>query len=343
MRARRRSTVGSDSRSRPTPSRPSSRPGTPSRGARHRSPGSMRLLAHTDVLDVVPDLYERVARWHVGSISRPAWMWPRILKDASQPTAEPYGKGSFVAVHTDTVRCRRRLRVLRRRLGRDVRQEPDGRRQGARPVGRITRGRTGAVAVPARHRPDHDMEGRAAPGRRTGPPGDARLACVRGGPAIRRPVGPHPRRRRRIDGADLRRSSESVTIGVHDPMFPANTGAWTISAAGAERSDQRADVERRHRHPLGRLSGRGVVARPRVDRCCRRTDRDARATRHAVRRAPHPVLRHRLLTRPTCDEASAPRALISSRVGRAGDGDQGPEKMPSLMSSWRDMYSTFGS
>ena len=61
----------------------------------------MRLLPHTQVLDVVPDLYERVARWRVGSISRPAWMWPRILKDASQPTAEPYGKGSFVAVHTD--------------------------------------------------------------------------------------------------------------------------------------------------------------------------------------------------------------------------------------------------
>ncbi len=61
----------------------------------------MRLLPYTDVLDVVAPLYERVARWRVGSISRPAWMWQRILKDASQPTAEPYGKGSFVAVHTD--------------------------------------------------------------------------------------------------------------------------------------------------------------------------------------------------------------------------------------------------
>ena len=63
--------------------------------------GSMRLLGHTEVLDVVPDLYDRVARWRVGSISRPEWMWERILREASRPTETKYGKGSFVAVHSD--------------------------------------------------------------------------------------------------------------------------------------------------------------------------------------------------------------------------------------------------
>lgn len=65
------------------------------------SPGSMRLLPYGDVLEVVPALYERAARWRVGTISRPHWMWPRILKDASQPVESQYGKGSFVAVHRD--------------------------------------------------------------------------------------------------------------------------------------------------------------------------------------------------------------------------------------------------
>ena len=64
-------------------------------------PGSMRLLAYGEVFDVVPLLYERVARWRVGSISRPDWMWKRTLKDAGQPADAPFGKGSFVAVHSD--------------------------------------------------------------------------------------------------------------------------------------------------------------------------------------------------------------------------------------------------
>ena len=65
------------------------------------TPGSVRLLAYGEVLDVVPPLYDAVARWRVGTVSRPTWMWKRTLKDASQPTESPYGKGSFVAVHTD--------------------------------------------------------------------------------------------------------------------------------------------------------------------------------------------------------------------------------------------------
>jgi predicted acetyltransferase len=75
-----------------------SRSATPWRVA--AAPGSMRLLTYGEVFDVVPALYERIARWRVGSISRPDWWWTRVLKDASRPVDSPWGKGSFVAVHT---------------------------------------------------------------------------------------------------------------------------------------------------------------------------------------------------------------------------------------------------
>ena len=64
------------------------------------SPGTMRLLRYDEILGVVPQLYEDIARWRAGTISRPAWWWERTLKDATRPTETPFGKGSFVAVHT---------------------------------------------------------------------------------------------------------------------------------------------------------------------------------------------------------------------------------------------------
>lgn len=71
----------------------------PLRGA--RATGSMRLLRCDEVFDVVPPLYERVARRWVGTIGRPEWMWKRYLKAATEPAPTPFGKGEFVAVHTD--------------------------------------------------------------------------------------------------------------------------------------------------------------------------------------------------------------------------------------------------
>ena len=38
-------------------------------------------------------------------------------------------------------------------------------------------------------------------------------------------------------------AADSVTIGVHDPMFPANTGAWTISATAPNAATRPSDVE----------------------------------------------------------------------------------------------------
>ena len=67
---------------------------TPIRGA--TSAGSLRLLSPEDTDRSLPDLYERVGRRRVGSISRCASWWHRI----TGPTARK-GKASFVVVHSD--------------------------------------------------------------------------------------------------------------------------------------------------------------------------------------------------------------------------------------------------
>ncbi len=71
------------------------------RPLRGRSTGSMRLLHRTELDDVVPQLYERIARWRTGSMSRQGWMWERSLKGAREPTSGNEAPGSYVAVHSD--------------------------------------------------------------------------------------------------------------------------------------------------------------------------------------------------------------------------------------------------
>ncbi len=213
---------------------------TPWRSA--RQPGSIRLLPYTEVLAVTPALYERVARWRAGTISRPAWMWPRILKEASKPVDDPHGKGSFVAVHTDGD-------------GVDdgyVFYEVDWDDAFAgNPVG------VGKV---------HDLWGAS-------PAVELELwrflldiDLIRTWKAEPRPVDEQVRRVMHdsrayeavqrfddqwvrildVDAALTARTygstSANVTIGVDDPMFPANTGPWTVSASGSTRSDLPPDV-----------------------------------------------------------------------------------------------------
>ena len=57
--------------------------------------GSIRLLAHDEVLTTLPPIYARVAR-RPGVIARPAWMWKRYLEKAT----ELGGDAEFVVVHT---------------------------------------------------------------------------------------------------------------------------------------------------------------------------------------------------------------------------------------------------
>lgn len=206
------------------------------------APGSMRLLPYGEVLGVVPPLYERVARWRVGSISRPDWMWKRALRDASRPSDGFFGKGSFVAVHTDAG-------------GTDdgyVHYEVDW--------------NDSFATDPVGHGKVHDLWGAS-------PAVEVELwrfllgiDLVVRWQADTRPVGEPVRRamhdarayetRQRLDeqwvrildvDAALRARSygpvdEPVTIAVDDPMFSDNRRTWSLSATGVNPADGAADV-----------------------------------------------------------------------------------------------------
>ena len=213
-------------------------------------PGSMRLLPYTDVLAVVPPLYERIARWRVGSISRPEWMWPRILKDASQPTAEPYGKGSFVAVHTDTSGTDDGYVFYDVDWDEAFAKNPTG-------AGKVRDlwGRSPEIELELwRYLLDIDLITTwKAEIRPVDEPVRRAMHDSRAYEAVQR-IDDQWIRILDVDAALTARtygaSSNSVTIGVDDPMFPANTGTWTMSASEAARSDRPADV----RVDIGTLS-----------------------------------------------------------------------------------------
>ncbi|MFV0306736.1 MAG: enhanced intracellular survival protein Eis [Desertimonas sp.] len=60
------------------------------------APGSMRILAPGEVLEVLGPLYDRIAR-RPGAIRRPAWMWERYYEHALTVG----GDAEYVAVHAD--------------------------------------------------------------------------------------------------------------------------------------------------------------------------------------------------------------------------------------------------
>jgi predicted acetyltransferase len=206
-------------------------------------PGSTRLIPYDEVLDVVPGLYDRVARWRVGSISRPAWMWPRILKDAASPTDAPFGKGSFVAVHSDAA-------------GNDdgfVSYDVDWDETfGVNPTGtgkvRDVWGASPAVEVELwRYLLDIDL----ITTWKTDPrPVDEPVRRIMHDARAYEAVHRLDEQWVRILDVDVALAARSygpgrgmVNVRVHDPMFASNTGTWTISADGAERNDGPADIE----------------------------------------------------------------------------------------------------
>ena len=259
-------------------------------------PGSMRLLPYTDVLDVVAPLYERVARWRVGSISRPTWMWPRILKDASQPTAEPYGKGSFVAVHTDTDGVDDGYVFYDVDWDETFAKNPTG-------VGKVRDlwGRSPEVELELwRYLLDIDLitTWKSEP-RPVDEPVRRAVHDSRAYEAVQR-FDDQWIRILDVDAALTARTYGSSRLGRDDrrprPDVPDQHGELD-HLGGGRRAQRPAGRHRgRHRHTLGRLPRCGLVARPGVDRRRRRANRAARSSRHAVRGAPDTVLRHRLLT-----------------------------------------------
>ncbi len=206
-------------------------------------PGSMRLLAPSEILDVVPSLYERVARWRVGSISRPAWMWPRIVKEATEPTKEPYGKGSFIAVHSDASGSDDGYVLYDVDWDETFAKNPTG-------AGKVRDMWGASPAVEQelwRYLLDIDLitTWRAE----SRPPDEAVRRAMhdsRAYEAVQR-YDDQWIRILDVDRAFGERTygaePGTVTIGVRDPMFPANDGAWTITSDGATRTDGSPDIE----------------------------------------------------------------------------------------------------
>lgn len=199
--------------------------------------GSFRLLGSDELLDTIPDLYDRVAHHRPGAITRPRSWWPRYLRDALERT-----KASFVVVH----------------------HAADGTADGyahydvAWTDGMLT-GSTGTGEV-------HDLFGADAAVELALWQYLFDLDLVTEWKATERPVDDLVRdaaRDRRghqlrsiedeqwlrlvdVDVALAARAygdaSGSVTIRVHDPRVAANNGTWRVGADGAERTHDDADL-----------------------------------------------------------------------------------------------------
>lgn len=205
--------------------------------------GSMRLLAPNEVLEVVPALYEHVARWRVGSISRPAWMWPRIVKDATQPTKEPYGKGSFVAVHTDAAGNDDGYVLYDVDWDETFAKNPTG-------AGKVVDlwGSSPAVETQLwRYLLDIDL---ITTWRAESRPTDEAVRRAMHDSRAYEAIQRYDDQWLRILDVDRALGARtyasargSVTIGVDDPMFPANNGNWTITPDGSCLTDDAPDVD----------------------------------------------------------------------------------------------------
>jgi predicted acetyltransferase len=203
--------------------------------------GSLRILRHDEVLDVVPALYDRVARLRTGSVSRPEWWWHRFYADAIRLSSARGDKGHFVVVHTST----------------------DGHDDGF--ASYELGWSDGFGEPPAGAGSVHDLWAAS-------PAVEIELWRFLAGIDLieswraERPVDEaarwamnDPRAyevRARFDDQWIRLldvdtclaarrygdASESVTLAVTDPMFASNNDRWTISADGAWRSDATPDL-----------------------------------------------------------------------------------------------------
>jgi predicted acetyltransferase len=204
--------------------------------------GSMRLLDYTEVFDVVPDLYDSVARWRVGSISRPEWMWRWIVKEAAEPTATRHGKGSFVAVHTGADGNDDGYVFYDVDWDESFATNPTGAGKvrdlwGTSPAVEIElwrfvlgidlittwRAEVRPIDEPVR-RAMHDL--RAYETRQVIDDQWVRILDVDAALGAR------------TYGA----ATATVTVAAHDPMFPTNCATWRITSDGAERTDDAADI-----------------------------------------------------------------------------------------------------
>ena len=229
----------------------------------------MRLLFGDEPASVVPEVYERAARRRVGTINRHDWHWTRILRSVNEAADEMDAPGTFVAVH----------------------RSPDGLDDGY--VQYTVKWAEGFSENPRGEGTVHDLWGvddaveralwqylfdidlivkwRAGsrpsddPIRRTLHDVRAYRAVLRVDEQWIRLLDTHAA----LDARTYGPSAQPVTIGVHDPMFEGNCGAWTISADGVERTsrdpDVRVDITALGSAYLGGVSWRDLASSGEVD------------------------------------------------------------------------------
>ncbi len=199
--------------------------------------GSFRILEPDELIETVPALYDRVAHRRPGVITRPRSWWSRLLREAVDRST-----ATFVAVHTDaggiddgylhyTVKWNEEASDGIGGNGRihDLFGATDSTELAlwayVADVDLVTRWCMSA-------RPSDDLVRRATwdirSYRHESVEDEQWLRLIDVGAALA--------------GRSYRATTESVTIGVHDPLLSHNDGAWLISAGGAEPTDAEPDL-----------------------------------------------------------------------------------------------------
>jgi predicted acetyltransferase len=209
---------------------------SPIRGA--TSDGTFRLLRGDEILDVIPDLYHRVAFRRPGIITRPRPLSEELFRDAIEGD-----KASFVVVHTGADGVDDGYAHYETEWDDD---HPDG-STGRGEIFDVF-GASNATELAlwqylchvdlvtrwkASERPVDDIVRYAA--------NDSRAHRTR---AIDdeqwvRLIDPDAA----LSARSYRAVSGSVTIKITDHVLPANTGTWRVSANGAERVDDEPDLD----------------------------------------------------------------------------------------------------
>ncbi len=204
--------------------------------------GSIRTVARADLDAVIPDLYDRCAQRRAGMVTRAPWIWRSELTNVENPAAEHPNRGEFVAVHTDENGVDDGY--VRYQVGWDDE------------FGEVPRA-SGVV---------HDLVGTTPTAERALWAYLLDVDLVRTWTAEKRPANDPIRRafhdlrayatKRRIDELWVRLldvdaalgaraygpAAGAVVVAIDDPMFEHNRGTWRISADGAARTDEPADV-----------------------------------------------------------------------------------------------------
>lgn len=203
--------------------------------------GSMRILERHELISTVPAIYEQ-SRWRVGTINRPAWVWPLKLKQALDATSEPWGKGTFVAAHSSDSGDDDGYVHYEVEWDEDFADNPTGKGKiidlwGASPEVELALwdyvlGIDLVLVWQAATRPIDDpirramYDVRAYESRQRLDEQWVRLLDVDAA-LVQRTYGPTDR---------------SVTLEIDDPMFAQNCGRWTITSEGAKRTEATPDL-----------------------------------------------------------------------------------------------------